>query len=159
MFASDRRERRVRLAEAFQRESVFKARTVELLRGRADKKNPEFVRAFMAAKQARRDVERHLRLAARVESVEQKARALQARVEAQAAVRGVLDRHRRFTRADFAEALDAAEDALVAGEDRLDDAAALDEDWAGGGDPDEDEGEEADGALLTQWLLEEAAEA
>ncbi|QPI70158.1 tegument protein UL14 [Equid herpesvirus 6] len=149
------RRQRLQLEEAYAREAIFKAHTLDLLRGGVDRRNPAFVRAFTSAKQASAELDRYLHANSRVELVAQKARTLAQRVEAQAAVGELLDRHRRFLQPDFIAKFDAAEDDLAEKEDQLTDAlVALDLDDA----CDEDAAERGwlnpgDEALLTRWML------
>ncbi|AIL02965.1 tegument protein UL14 [Equid alphaherpesvirus 3] len=152
------RRQRLQLEEAYQREAIFKAHALDLLREGVDRRNPAFVRAFTSAKQASAELDRYLHANSRVELVEQKARTLAQRVEAQAAVRELFDRHRRFLHPDFVAKFDSVEDDLAEKEDRLTDAlSALDLDDACDESADEREWlNSGDEALLTRWMLGEA---
>ncbi|QYL35239.1 tegument protein UL14 [Equid alphaherpesvirus 4] len=157
-FSTQSRRRRLQLEEAYQREMIFKMRTLDLVREGVDKRNPAFVRAFTSAKEASLDLNRYMQAHSRVGRVEQNARALAQRVEAQAAVGEILDRHRRFLHKDFIDKFDSLEDSLVEREERLGDV--LSDINCDGGSGEAGESEEwlghEDEALLMRWMLEEA---
>ncbi|AII81222.1 ORF48 [Equid alphaherpesvirus 1] len=157
-FSARSRRQRLQLEEAYQREMIFKMHTLDLVREGVNKRSPAFVRAFTSAKEASLDLDRYMQAHSRVGRVEQNARALAQRVEAQAAVGEILDRHRRFLHPDFIDNFDSREDSIVEREERLGDVLSdINCDGGGGevGDPQEWLGHE-DEALLMRWMLEEA---
>ncbi|SCO83583.1 tegument protein UL14 [Spheniscid alphaherpesvirus 1] len=149
------RERRIRLEEAHVRQSIYRARTLDLIRAGVDKNDPEFVQAFTSAKNAHVAYCSQLRSNMRVDQIEQKARAVRSKVEEQAAVKEILDNHRRYLQPDFVERLDDIDYNLSNRESELD--AVVDTITDGGVTLGETEwlGED-DELLLTKWKLAEA---
>ncbi|QBN85133.1 tegument protein UL14-like protein [Phocid alphaherpesvirus 1] len=153
-FRSNARRRRLALEEAYQREAIFKAHTLDLIQEGVDRRNPFFVSAFTSAKQASLDLDRQLSANARIDAVEQKANALRIRVDSQGAISEVLNKHRRYIQPDFIRTVDSIEDSILEKEEQLNDVVdnieletdTSDREWLN----------ETDEALLTKWMLEKA---
>lgn len=145
------------LEEAYQRESIFKARTLDMIRGGIDRRDPIFVHTFTSAKRAGQALDRQLHTYSRVEAIEQKTQSLRLRIEAQTAVEEVLHSHRRYLQSDFTDKIDAVDDKIFEKENQLNetilevdpDPETLERGWL----------DEADEALLTRWMLAEAPKA
>ncbi|QQL08761.1 tegument protein UL14 [Canid alphaherpesvirus 1] len=153
-FKSESRRRRLALEEAYQRENIFKARTLDLIQEGVNRRDPIFVSAFTSAKQASFNLDRQLYFNTKINAVKQKADAIRLHVESQSEISKLLNKHRRYLQPDFIEGVDFIEDSNNEKQDQLNDILS---DIEVNIDTSNQEClNETDEALLTKWMLERA---